>query len=148
MFCIWARSALPRPRRGASPSKFLGRTWGVAAGSVLDDRLPPNRKNTRWDQVLQVLVSYQLIDPGGESKLHRDWFGRSARPTSWDRIFSGRAAQILCHACHDFLLKHKADLFSHRVTRWRDLFNVEFDVLPGNTGDCKTLRMFLDKIEQ
>jgi hypothetical protein len=33
------------------------------------------------------------------------------------------------YACHDFLLKHKADLFSHLVTRWRDLVNVEFDVL-------------------
>jgi transposase len=94
-------------------------------------------------------------------------------------------------------------LFSHLVARWRDLFNVSFDVLlydltstyfeinaadvpegdkrrhgysrdkrpdcpqvvialvvtpdglplayevlPGNTADCKTLRMFLDKIEQ
>jgi hypothetical protein len=107
------------------------------------------------------------------------------------------------YACHDFLLKHKADLFTHLVSRWRDLFNVDFDVLlydltstyfeinaadvpegdkrrhgdsrdkrpdcpqvvialvvtpdglplayevlAGNTADCKTLRMFLDKIEQ
>jgi transposase len=107
------------------------------------------------------------------------------------------------YACHDFLLAHKADLFSHLVARWRDLFNVSFDVLlydltstyfeinaadvpegnkrrhgysrdkrpdcpqvvialvvtpdglplayevlPGNTADCKTLRTFLDKIEQ
>ena len=33
------------------------------------------------------------------------------------------------YACHDFLLQHKADLFTHLVTRWRDLFNVDFDVL-------------------
>jgi hypothetical protein len=33
------------------------------------------------------------------------------------------------YACHDFLLKHKADLFTHLVTRWRDLFNANFDVL-------------------
>jgi hypothetical protein len=103
------------------------------------------------------------------------------------------------YACHDFLLAHKADLFSHLVASWRDLFNVSFDVLfydltstyfeinavdvpegdkrrhgysrdkrpdcpqvvvtpdglpptyevlPGNTADCKTLWMFLDKIEQ
>ncbi len=37
-----------------------------------------NRKGTRWDQVLQVLVCYRLIAPGSEWKLHRDWFGRSA----------------------------------------------------------------------
>jgi hypothetical protein len=107
------------------------------------------------------------------------------------------------YACHDFLLQHKADLFTHLVTRWRDLFNVDFDVLlydltstyfeinasdvvegdkrrhgysrdkrpdcpqvvialvvtpdglplayavlAGNTADCTTLRMFLDKIER
>jgi hypothetical protein len=33
------------------------------------------------------------------------------------------------YACHDFLLTHKADLFSHLVGRWRDLFNAKFDVL-------------------
>jgi hypothetical protein len=33
------------------------------------------------------------------------------------------------YACHDFLLKHEADLFTHLVSRWRDLFNVDFDVL-------------------
>ena len=42
------------------------------------ERLPPNRKVTRWDQVLHVLVSYRLIAPGSEWKLHRDWFGKSA----------------------------------------------------------------------
>ena len=65
------------------------RQWGACwlAGQLwrelqLDDfwadRLPPNRKGTRWDQVLQVLVSYRLIAPGSEWKLHRDWFGKSA----------------------------------------------------------------------
>src|SRR6202161_3695301 len=107
------------------------------------------------------------------------------------------------YACHDFLLAHKADLFNHLVSRWRDLFNVKFDVLlydltstyfeinasevaegdkrrhgysrdkrpdcpqvvialvvtpdglplayevlPGNTADCTTLRMFLARIER
>ena len=166
------------------------------------ERLPTNRKGTRWDQVLQVLVSYRLIAPGSEWKLHRDWFGRSAmadllgadvRPATPHKLY----------ACHDFLLAHKADLFSHLTARWRDLFNADFDVLlydltstyfeinaadvpeddkrrhgysrdkrpdcpqvvialvvtpdglplayevlPGNTADCTTLRSFLDKITQ
>ena len=65
------------------------RQWGACwlAGQVwqelrLDrfwaDRLPPSRKGTRWDQILQVLVAYRLIAPGSEWKLHREWFGRSA----------------------------------------------------------------------
>jgi hypothetical protein len=35
----------------------------------------------------------------------------------------------MLYARHDFLLAHKADLFSHLVARWRDLFNFSFDVL-------------------
>jgi transposase len=31
--------------------------------------------------------------------------------------------------CHDLLLAHKQALFDHLVGRWRDLFNVSFDVL-------------------
>ena len=33
------------------------------------------------------------------------------------------------YACHDRLLEHKSALFDHLVGRWRDLFNVSFDVL-------------------
>jgi transposase len=134
--------------------------------------------------------------------LHRDWFGRSAMADLLGSDFRLAEPHKL-YACHDFLLAHKADLFSHLVARWRDLFNVSFDVLlydltstyfeinaadvpegdkrrhgysrdkrpdcpqvvialvvtpdglplayevlPGNTADCKTLRTFLDKIEQ
>ena len=87
-----------------------------------------NRKGTRWDQILQVLVSYRLIAPGSEWKLHRDWFGRSAMAELLGADFRLAEPHKL-YACHDFLLEHKADLFTHLVTRWRDLFNVDFDVL-------------------
>jgi Transposase DDE domain len=134
--------------------------------------------------------------------LHRDWFGRSAMADLLGSDFRLADPHKL-YACHDFLLAHKAALFTHLVARWRDLFNVDFDVLlydltstyfeinaadvpegdkrrhgysrdkrpdcpqvvialvvtpdglplayevlPGNTADCKTLRLFLDKIEQ
>jgi hypothetical protein len=148
------------------------------------------------------LVSYRLIAPGSEWKLHRDWFGKSAMADLLGSDFALAEAHKL-YACHDFLLQHKDALFTHLVARWRDLFNANFDVLlydltstyfeinasdtpegdkrrhgysrdkrpdcpqvvialvvtpeglplayevlPGNTADCKTLRMFLDKIEQ
>ena len=166
------------------------------------DRLPPSRKGTQWDQVLQVLVSYRLIAPGSEWKLHRDWFGKSAMADLLEADF-GLAEAHKLYACHDLLLQHKADLFSHLMARWRDLFNANFDVLlydltstyfeinasevaegdkrrhgysrdkrpdcpqvvialvvttdglplayevlPGNTADCTTLRMFLARIER
>jgi hypothetical protein len=145
-------------------------------------------------------VSYRLIAPGSEWKLHRDWFGRSAMADLLGSDFRLATPHKL-YSCQDFLLAHKADLFSHLTARWRDLFNAEFDVLlydltstyfeinaadvpegakrrhgrdkrpdcpqvvialvvtpeglplayevlPGNTADCKTLRLFLDKIAQ
>ncbi len=189
------------------------RQWGACwlAGQLWRDlrleqfwaeRLPPNRKGTRWDQVLHVLVSYRLIAPGSEWKLHRDWFGKSAMADLLGADF-GLAEAHKLYACHDFLLQHKDALFSHLTARWCDLFNTNFDVLlydltstyfeinasdvaegdkrhhgysrdkrpdcpqvvialvvtpeglplayevmAGNTNDCKTLRMFLDKIEK
>ena len=115
------------------------RQWGACwlAGQVwrelgLDrfwaDRLPPSRKGTRWDQILQVLVSYRLIAPGSEWKLHRDWFGRSAMADLLGADF-GLAETHKLYACHDRLLRHKEALFSHLVERWRTLFNIDFDVL-------------------
>ena len=41
-------------------------------------RLPVSRKGTRWEQILQVLVTQRLLAPGSEWHLHRDWFGRTA----------------------------------------------------------------------
>src|SRR5271154_2060841 len=193
---------LCRPRQWGA-CWLAGQLWrDLRLDQFWAERLPPNRKGTRWDQVLQVLVSYRLIAPGSEWKLHRDWFGRSAMADLLGSDFRLAEPHKL-YACHDFLLAHKADLFSHLVARWRDLFNVSFDVLlydltstyfeinaadvpegdkrrhgysrdkrsdcpqvvialvvtpdglplayevlAGNTADCKRLRMFLDKIEQ
>jgi hypothetical protein len=92
------------------------------------ERLPRSRKGTRWDQVLLVLVVYRLIAPGSEWKLHRDWFAKSAMADLLGADF-GLAEAHKLYACHDLLLAHKEALFSHLVGRWRDLFNVEFDVL-------------------
>src|ERR1700704_2577248 len=92
------------------------------------DRLPPSRKRTRWDQVLQVLATYRLIAPGSEWRLHREWFGNSAMADLLGADF-GLAEEHKLYACHDRLLEHKDALFSHLVGRWRYLFNADFDVL-------------------
>ena len=92
------------------------------------ERLPKNRKGTRWDLVLQTLVTYRLIDPGSEWRLHRQWFLDSAMADLLGGDFALAEAHKL-YACHDLLLEHKQELFSHLTERWRDLFNVDFDVL-------------------
>jgi transposase len=90
-------------------------------------RLAPSRKGTRWDEVLLILVVYRLLSPGSEWRLHREWYGRSALPDllGTDRVIDEHAL----YDCHDLLLEHKTALFDHLVGRWRDLFNISFDVL-------------------
>jgi transposase len=91
-------------------------------------RLPSSRKGTRWDHVLFILVAYRLLSPGAEWRLYRQWFDRSALG---DLLGSdGRIADIhKLYECHDRLLEHKHAVFDHLVTRWRNLFNVTFDVM-------------------
>ena len=91
-------------------------------------RLPRSRKGTRWDQVLFVLVAYRLLAPGSEWKLHRQWFERSALADLLGAD-AGLADIHKLYECHDRLLAHKTAVFDHLVRRWRDLFNVTFDVL-------------------
>ena len=90
-------------------------------------RLPPSRKGTRWDEVLLILVVYRLLSPGSEWRLHREWFGRSALSDllGMDSVID----EHTLYDCHDLLLEHKTALFDHLVGRWRDLFNISFDVL-------------------
>ena len=92
------------------------------------ERLPRGRKGTRWDHVLFVLVAYRLIAPGSEWRLYRSWFERSALAD----LLGADASLADIHKlyrCHDLLLAHKQAMFEHLVARWRDLFNVTFDVL-------------------
>jgi hypothetical protein len=193
---------LCRPRQWGA-CWLAGQLWqALQLDRFWADRLPPSRKGTQWDQILQVLVAYRLIAPGSEWKLHRDWFGKSAMADLLGADF-GLAEAHKLYACHDLLLQHKDALFSHLMARWRDLFNANVDVLlydltstyfeinasdvaegdkrrhgysrdkrpdcpqvvialvvtpdglplayevlPGNTADCTTLRMFLARIER
>jgi len=93
------------------------------------ERLPPSRKGTRWDLILQTLCAYRLIDPGSEWRLHREWFERSAMSDLLGADFAELAEAHKLYECHDLLLQHKTALFAHLTQRWRDLFNAKFDVL-------------------
>ena len=92
------------------------------------DRLGISRKGTRWDEVLLVLVAYRLIAPGSEWRLHRQWFGQSALGDLLSAD-SSLADSHKLYGCHDLLLEHKQALFDHLIRRWRDLFNLTFEVL-------------------
>jgi len=92
------------------------------------ERLPPSRKGTRWDWVLQILVAYRLVDPGSEWRLYRHWFEHSALA---DLLGADQELAEIhkLYECHERLLEHKPDLLKHLTGRWKDLFNARFEVL-------------------
>ncbi len=92
------------------------------------ERLPPSRKGTRWDLILQTLCIYRFIEPGSEWRLHRYWFERSAVADLLGSDFRLAESHRL-YECHDLLLKHKGALFTHLTERWKDLFNAKFEIL-------------------
>ena len=98
----------------------------------LDDfwspRLPASREGTRWLDVLKTLVTYRLIDPGSEWRLHRQWYEQSAMSDLLGADFAPVHKDTL-YRCPDRLLVHKADLFSFLQHRWKSVFGADFEVL-------------------
>jgi hypothetical protein len=91
-------------------------------------RVPPSRKGTRWDLIVQVLSCYRLMDPGSEWRMHRHWYEKSAMADLLGAGFELVEIHKL-YECLDRLIEHKRALFDHLTQRWKDLFNVKFDVL-------------------
>src|SRR6201981_1477819 len=119
---------LRRPRQWVGCGRAVKRWRELALAGFWAGRLGPSRKGTRWHQVLLLLATYRLLAPGSEWHLHRQWFERSAMADLLGED-AGLAEIHKLYRCHDRLLEHKQALFDHLVGRWRDLFNVNFDVL-------------------
>jgi len=92
------------------------------------ERLPVSRQGTDWGHVLQTLVTYRLIEPGSEWRLHREWYRRSAMADLLEEDFA-LAGKDNLYRCLDRLLEHRSALFQHLRQRWEDLFGVQFEVL-------------------
>lgn len=92
------------------------------------ERLRPSREGTDWLDILKILVTYCLIDPGSEWRLHREWYHNSAMRDLLGRTGDTLELQSL-YRCLDKLLDHKRGLFSFLTERWRDLFNAKYEVL-------------------
>ena len=86
------------------------------------------RSGVSWEKVLALLVINRLIDPGSEFRLHRQWFDRSAMDELLE-VDASAASKDRLYRCLDRILEHRSDLFQHLEQRWKDLFNVSFDVL-------------------
>ncbi len=117
-----------RPRQWGA-CWLSGELWGqLRLDDFWRERLGVSREGTDWLDVLKTLVSYRLISPGSEWRLHREWYLHSAMADLLGR--SGEAMELQSlYRCQDKLLAHKAALFSFLRERWQDLFHVEFEVL-------------------
>ena len=91
--------------------------------------LPPSREGTSWLNVLKTLASYQLISPGSEWRLHRQWFEHSAMGDLLGEDIALAQPNNL-YRCLDKFGAHKPALFTFLRERWRDLFQADFEVLP------------------
>ena len=123
-----AELRLCRPRQWGGCWLAVNLWRELALDRFWAERLGPSRKGTRWHQVLLLLATYRLLAPGSEWRLHREWFEGSAMADLLGEDV-GLAEIHKLYRCHDRLLEHKQALFDHLVGRWRDLFNVSFDVL-------------------
>src|SRR5713101_6797045 len=65
---------------------------------------------------------------GCEFRLHRQWFDQSAMDVLLGVDFAVAEKDRL-YRCLDRILEHKGELFQHLQQRWKDLFDVQFDVL-------------------
>lgn len=91
-------------------------------------RLARAQGGTPWMKVLKTLVTYRLIDPGSEWRLHRHWFDTSAMADLLESDFA-LAEKNTLYRCLDKLVEHKDELFKFLVRRWGELFGAKFDVL-------------------
>src|ERR1700692_258849 len=123
-----AELRLCRPRQWGGCWLAVNLWRELALDRFWAERLGPSRKGTRWHQVLLLLATYRLLARGSEWRLHRQWFEGSAMADLLGEDV-GLAEIHKLYRCHDRLLEHKQALFDHLVGRWRDLFNVSFDVL-------------------
>jgi hypothetical protein len=119
---------LKRPRQWGACYLSLALWKQLNLDGFWSQRLTPSRQGTRWLHIFKTLVSYQLIDPGSEWRLHRQWYERSAMGDLLGEDFALVQKDKL-YRCLDKLLVHKRDFFSYLKGQWQSLFDAHFDVL-------------------
>jgi len=92
------------------------------------ERLADGKAEVSWVKVLELLTVRQLVAPGSKWHLHRRWFLSSAMDELLDEDFAVAAKNRL-YECLDIIDPHRAALFTHLQTRWKDLFGATYDLL-------------------
>src|SRR5580700_8931018 len=85
-----------------------------------DARFAETREEVPWEKVLQLLVVSQLLDPGSEFRVHRQWYLTTAMDALLGTDFAVAEKDRL-YRCLDRVLWLRQ--------KWADLFQAEFEVL-------------------
>jgi len=120
--------SLRRPRQWGGCWLALELYRQLGFDTFFAEHLPASRKGTRWDRILQVLVTQRLLAPGSEWHLHRDWFERTALADLLGDDF-GLVEIHKLYTTLDQMLPLKEKLFDHLRDKWRDLFGAKYEVL-------------------
>jgi transposase len=123
-----SRIELARPRQWGACWLALELWNHLGLDTFWQPLLPDSQKGTPWLKVLKTLVTYRLLSPGSEWKLHTSWFDRSAMADLLHDDFRLAAIDTL-YRCHELLLAHREALFSHLKDRWAGLFGASYDIL-------------------
>jgi transposase len=109
---------------------WLGcRLWDeLELGPFWRPRLPEGKAWVPWFKVLELLSVRQLVAPGSKWHLHRRWFLASAMDQLLEEDFAVAAKNRL-YECLDRIDRYRAELFTHRQGRWKDLFGATYDLL-------------------
>jgi transposase len=73
-------------------------------------------------------VSYRLIDPGSEWRLHREWDRNSGLGDLLNEE-QDLVQDDTLYRCLDKILVHKEELFLYLRKQWEDLFKIRYEVL-------------------
>lgn len=120
--------SLHRPRQWGGCWLSL-ELWGLLELETFwAGHLKDSRKGTRWTDVLAAIVTYRLLDPGSEWRMHREWFRNTAMADLLGCDESVASKNTL-YRCLAKLCEHKDELFKHLRERWGALFGAKCDIL-------------------
>jgi transposase len=116
-------------------SRSFGAVWlglklwqALRLDELLSERMPAGRELVPWSDVIAILVIGRLCEPSSELHVAERWYRTTAlgdlRGVSSASIYDERLYRSL-----DRLLPHKQAIEAHLVSRFGELFELDYDLL-------------------
>lgn len=116
-------------------SRRFGAVWlglklwqALKLDGLLADLMPAGREMVRWSDVVAILVIGRLCEPSSELHVAERWY----RTTALEDLLGVAAESIYDERLYrslDRLLPHKQSIEAHLVSRFGELFELDYDLL-------------------